>query len=346
MVWSTNLDGTETHINPAAEKVYGRPAEDFVRSPRLWLDTVHPEDRSRVAASDARVRETGRDELEYRIVRPDGTIRWVHDRKAMICDDAGVPIRLGGVLSDISELNEMHRRVAEAEHLAELGELGASVAHEIRNPLTGISGVLQVVGERLPEEDPAHGAVEEALLEVGRVEETIRRLLLYARPWQPEMKCLDIRAFAEQSCLPWAQRMEEAGCQVTVAPGPPLRACFDPELLEEVCANLLQNAAQAMEQDGEITVRFEDDGALARIIVHDQGPGFPPESFERVFEAFYTTKARGTGLGLPICRRIIEAQGGRIYAANAPGGGAKVVIELPKEEGPCPDASSSSTTKS
>lgn len=332
VVWSATLDGTQMlYVNAAAERMFGVPLTELAKHSDISLPYVHPEHRAVLTDQLCALRATGRCDAEYRIVRPDGETRWVHDRRNIIHDASGCAIRVGGVISDITGIRQMYERVVKSRHLAELGELGASVAHEIRNPLAGISGALQVIRDGFSADDTRRGIMHEALEQVGRVESSVQQLLLYARPWEPKSQRLDLRQFAENAVRAALEREGRDCCRLDVASGPPVHALFDPTLMEQVMDNLTQNAVQAMPEGGVIELSVQRLVSGVQLQLRDHGQGMAGEDASRVFEPFFTTKSQGTGLGLPICRRIMEAHGGSIQLVNCADGGVRAILELPSE---------------
>lgn len=332
VVWSATVDGTEIlYLNKAVENVYGTPYDAFIQKPHLWNDYVDPQHRDIIGKTAIDLRVTGRSDVEYPIIRVDGETRWIRDRRFVITDARGTPARVGGVISDITETKRMHENLLRNRHLAEIGELGASIAHQIRNPLTGISGALQVIRDGLPVSDARHEATNEALAQVSRVEQAVQQLLYYAHPWEPTLTYGDLGAFLMQACAGLRERLHIEGLECEQEDGPTVRAWFDQALLIEALENVIENAAQASSSArARIRVRVTDAGQFARIEVLDSGPGIPDTALPRLFEPFFTLKAKGTGLGLPICRRIIEAQGGAISIENRDEGGVCVAMDLPK----------------
>ena len=332
VVWSATADHKEMlYINPAVQYIYGRPPEDFIANPLLFQEMVHPDYHENTRLMREELQATGQCDMEYPILRPDGEIRWVHDRQNLIRGDSDEIVRVGGVVRDVTHLKQMHEQMIKAQHLAELGEMGASMAHQIRNPLAGISGALQMIHQGFASDDPRAEATEEALDLVQRVEETVQQLLLYAKPWKPAKRETDLRRFAQLCAETTTARFHLMDCRIQVAPGDPEWVYVDTILLEQVFENLLINAAQAMPDGGAIDIDLERSDRKILLCVRDKGPGFSPDSIHRAFEPFFSTKARGTGLGLSVCRRIMEAHGGAIRLCNAEGGGAEVILEFSLE---------------
>jgi signal transduction histidine kinase len=207
--------------------------------------------------------------------------------------------------------------------------MAAGLAHEIKNPLAGIAGAIQVLGDSLPPEDERKPVVQQVLEQVKRIEGTLRDLLTYARPKTAKLEPTDLhdvieRALAVVSLLP--QKRIEVVRQFQR--GLPL-AMIDGELFGQVLTNLFINAVQAMSAQGTLTVSTYSAADGFKIAVRDTGPGMSQSQLAQIFNPFYTTKTRGTGLGLPICRRVVETHGGSIDVESQPGKGAQFTITLP-----------------
>lgn len=225
---------------------------------------------------------------------------------------------------------QYQQRLSESEHLASVGQLAASLAHEIKNPLAGISGAIQVLGAGLDEKHPHKEIIGEALRQIDRLDAAVKDLLVYARPKPPNTKKQSLDAIIERALI--LLREEPAFRQVQVhckGLDGEHRVVVDETQMQQVFCNLLLNAADACESGGEITCRVRQLPAKIRIIVEDDGKGMPPEVLARVFEPFFTTRAKGTGLGLPICKRIVEAHGGTIDIQSVVGKGTRVTVEIP-----------------
>lgn len=220
-------------------------------------------------------------------------------------------------IEELTEALELEARVHQAESLAQLGTLSAAVAHELRNPLAGIRGAIQVMASSLPEDAPHRPIMAKVEQEVDRLNGLVTDLLTYARPRPPRADPIDLRAITHRI--------------VPMAAGPEPRiegdgmAIGDADQVQQILLNLLQNAAQAGATD--IRVSIED----GRLWVADDGPGIPDEELERIFEPFVTTKTRGTGLGLAISRRAASQMGGwlDLVSSDASLGGATLLLTLP-----------------
>ncbi len=252
-----------------------------------------------------------------------------------------------GIVRDVTELRQLHEEVLHAEHLATIGEMGASIAHEVRNPLAGISGAVQVLRDGLPPGDARHEVVEEILGQVNRVDAIVRRLLMFAKMWLPVRKSTDLRQLAGKITEVAATREPWKDVRFAFVGEPALEALVDPELVEQALWNLLENAADAIQQsksgrtvcqtpancegNGIIQWEFRKTACGVRVTLKDNGCGMTPEAERKLFHPFFTTKTYGTGLGLLICRRIMEAHGGTIEVAGKSEEGTEVSLDFPIE---------------
>jgi signal transduction histidine kinase len=216
------------------------------------------------------------------------------------------------------------------EALARLGEMAAVVAHEVRNPLAGIKGVLQVVGQRLPGESREARALRDATARLDGLKELTEELLLFARPRSPQHVPLGLLALVRETAALLRADGAFQGLAIETR-GDPGELRGDPEQLRTVLLNLLRNAAEAAELKGRVVVEVRDRARVVELSVDDTGPGVPEELRERIFEPFLTTRAHGTGLGLAIVRRVVEAHGGEVLVERGPGGGARFRVTLPRE---------------
>lgn len=227
------------------------------------------------------------------------------------------------------ERAEYEARISESEHLATIGQLAASLAHEIKNPLAGISGAIQVLGAGMEKNNPHKEIIAEALRQIDRLDTAVKDLLIYARPKPPERSAHDIGRIIEH-CL-MVLREEPSLRSVRVhydGAGRGHAVHVDEAQLQQVLTNLFLNAAHACEDGGEIFCRVTRDGGATRIVVEDTGCGISPHQLAKVLEPFYTTKARGTGLGLSICKRIVDSHGGDLRIESQVGKGTRVTVEL------------------
>jgi two-component system sensor histidine kinase PilS (NtrC family) len=202
------------------------------------------------------------------------------------------------------------------------------VAHEVRNPLAGIRGALQVISSRFPAEATEKRIMGDIVARIDALSGTLDDLLMFARPREPKMAPLSVAAFLADVGQ-WLKRDKSMGEVEVEVDAADAVIVADSEQLRIVFINLLMNAAQAMECRGRIQLSARTDGQGCELSVLDSGPGMPDDVRERVFEPFFTTKTRGTGLGLPTVKRIIEAHHGTIALECPATGGTRVRVTLP-----------------
>jgi two-component system sensor kinase FixL len=236
--------------------------------------------------------------------------------------------RFTGILHDLSARVVMEERLREQAALARLGEMAAVLAHEVKNPLAGIRGAIQVIGDRLPPAAPEAPIFKEIVSRIDALSELMKDLLTFARPSQPHFAPTALRPLVVAVAELLSNDPAVAAVRVEVTgDGQPVSA--DAELLKIVFLNLLLNGAHAMQGQGTITVSFADANGECRMVFADTGPGIPADVRDKVFVPFFTTKSRGTGLGLPTAKRIVEAHHGTISIDCPADGGTTVQIRLP-----------------
>ncbi|MDP2307287.1 MAG: protoglobin domain-containing protein [Pseudomonadota bacterium] len=233
------------------------------------------------------------------------------------------------VLLHVEELTEAIRtegRLLRSESLAQLGALSAAVAHELRNPLAGISGAIQVIARSLPAEDRRKPIMDKVEQQVRRLDALVTDLLDFARPTTPRFTDVALKEVAK--AVADLVTREHPGVAIRISGAADVRA--DTNLVHQILLNLLLNACQAMDGAGEIRITV----APGLVRVSDSGPGISAENAEKIFQPFYTTRTRGTGLGLAICRKAAAAMNGQlVLAPPVPGSGACFILSLP---GPAP----------
>jgi signal transduction histidine kinase len=222
----------------------------------------------------------------------------------------------------------MEERLREQAALARIGEMAAVLAHEIKNPLAAIRGAIEVIGGRLGSGSKDGGIVREIIGRIDELNDLMEDLLLFARPPQVKAAPVEIRALITSTADLLAGDPALKAVRVAVD-GAPTRIIADPGLLRIVFLNLMMNSAHAMKGEGAIRVSVDQSGPACRIAFADSGPGIPPDVRAKIFVPFFTTKSRGSGLGLPTAKRLVEAHHGTIAVDCPPAGGTTVTIQLP-----------------
>jgi signal transduction histidine kinase len=231
------------------------------------------------------------------------------------------------------EIERLHRtQMSRAEHLATLGELATGLAHEIRNPLAGIAGVIEIVGRDLPSTSPARAVIKDVRLEIAQINRIVTDLLETARPHPPQIRLSNLNTTVEHAVMLARQQVLSKPIKIELQKAPDLPEVeHDSDQIHQVLLNLLLNAVQAVTGAGTVNVEIDpqaQDG-FASVVVRDTGRGISPLHLSNIFRPFYTTKGNGTGLGLSLARRIVEEHHGRIEVASVVGKGSEFTVLLP-----------------
>jgi two-component system sensor kinase FixL len=321
--------GTVEAFNPGAERLLGyRETEVVGRNVSMLMPSPFREEHdgylSRyLQTGDAKIIGIGR-EVTGR--RADGSLFPLHLSVGEMV--LGGQRKFTGILHDLSSRVRMEEQLREQAALVRLGEMAAVIAHEVKNPLAGIRGAVQVIGGRLPKESREAAVVGEIISRIDTLAGLIQDLLLFARPPQPRPAPVDVLPLVVTTAELLNSDPALSGIRIEVeGAAPPLAA--DAELLKIVFLNLLVNSAHAMGGQGRIRVSIDVAGDSGRVTFADAGPGIPAEIREKIFAPFFTTKSRGTGLGLPTAKRLVEAHRGTIRVECPPAGGTTVTVELP-----------------
>jgi signal transduction histidine kinase len=238
------------------------------------------------------------------------------------------------------EIERLHRtQMSRAEHLATLGELATGLAHEIRNPLAGIAGVIEIIGRDLPTSSPARGVVKDVRQEIARINQIVTDLLQTARPHPPRVRKSDLNTTVEHAVMLGRQQALTKSVEISLQKDSGLPEVeHDSDQIHQVLLNLLLNALQAIDLNGKVFVTVKSLGPNAVVEVSDNGRGIRPEDLPNIFRPFYTTKGEGTGLGLSLARRIVEDHHGRIDVTSTVGAGTTFSVVLPLQGMPAKTA--------
>lgn len=257
----------------------------------------------------------------------DGSAYWVDTTIVPFVDERNHPYQYTAIRADITERKQMESRLREQAALARVGQMAAVVAHEVRNPLAGIKGAMQVLASRRPAGDDEIPVMHDIVSRVDSLSELINDLLVFARPMTPRMTDVPLRLLIDEA-VSTARRDPAAEHVEFAVTAPDLLIHADRELTKAMLLNLLLNSAQAMRGRGRIEITATASESDVRIAVRDFGPGIPGSVAAQMFEPFFTTKTRGGGLGLAIARRTAELHGGTITHRAPADGGAEMTATL------------------
>jgi PAS domain S-box-containing protein len=339
--WMADPQTTEVlYISPAYERVWGRSCQSLYEEPRSFLDAVHPDDRDRVrvAALEKHGRGESTDE-EYRVVRPDGSVRWIRDRAFPVRDATGQVYRMAGIAEDITEKKHAEEALQQANQRKD--EFLAMLAHELRNPLAPVWNALQIMkmpgvnaevvseAREMMERQVQHlTRLVDDLLDVSR----IMRNRIELRKERVDLATVFARALETAQPLIAGQQHQ---LSVSLPATPVVLEC-DPVRMAQVVGNLLLNAAKYTDQAGSISLTAERVDGEVVICVRDTGVGIDPELLPHVFDLFtqadrsLARSQGGLGIGLTVVKHLVEMHGGSVHAGSAGASqGSEFVIRLP-----------------
>jgi signal transduction histidine kinase len=234
-----------------------------------------------------------------------------------------------------TELEQLHfQQLERADRLASIGEMAAGIAHEIKNPLAGISAAVTIIRDDMPAGDPRNVILGEVLQQVQRLDKTVNDLLFFGKPSSPELSCIDINEVLDSTFKFASQHRSVANIEKRINLAPDLPTVYaDGKQMQQVFFNLFLNAFQAMPEGGTLSITtgrtVRQGREYVTIDVADTGPGIPPLILEKIFTPFFTTKAQGTGLGLPICNKLVQMHNGFMRVTSDDAHGTVFTIELP-----------------
>jgi two-component system CheB/CheR fusion protein len=265
---------------------------------------------------------------ELRNRAKDGSLYWVDTTIVPLIDARGKPRQYLAIRTDITQRKLAEAQLQDQAALAKLGELAAIVAHEVRNPLAGLKGSLQILSSRLPDDMKERQVVAAMIERIDALNDRVSDILLYAGTKPPRLQPVslqqllaDVVSTAKAAAGPLCAGVDLSNQEVAVV--------GDPNMLREVFLNLVMNAAQASKGAAPIAITIEAGTDSCRVSVLDRGPGIPGEMRGRVFEPFFTTRRGGTGLGLAIVKRLLDRQGGSVSLEDRSGGGTAAIVTLP-----------------
>jgi PAS domain S-box-containing protein len=328
------MDGSDFVLTYTSERIsamFGFQPSDFIGHPEFWDSHIHPEDRRTVLEEMPLLWKKGQHAFEYRFLHRDGTYRWIREEAKVVRDTQGKPIEVNGYWTDVSERKRLEEELAKSQRLAAIGETSAMIGHDLRNPLQGIAGVVYLAKKNLESRRRADRKAVVALLDtiedqVLYMDKIVSDLQDYAQPLAPQLTETNLPNLIKQTLstikMPETVRVSVRTEKLAT------NAMVDSTLMRRTLTNLTINAIQAMPKRGKLTIRVRSRGDSIILTVEDTGVGIPRKNLAKIFNPFFTTKARGQGLGLAVCKRLVEAQGGTITVKSKPRKGAAFTIKL------------------
>ncbi len=327
IVATTNVQGDITYVNDKFCEISKYPVDELLgRNHRILNSGFHPVEFFKEMYRTIANGRVWRGEIRNRA--KDGSTYWVDTTIVPFLHDDGRPHQYIAIRYDITERKRSEAALREQTSLVQLGKMAAVVAHEVRNPLAGIRGAMQVLGRRVPDASAEQGVIGEVIKRIDTLNEIVHDLLQFARPHQPVLKTFAASSLIGGTISLLSEDPRFADVQFDLAIQD-RTIVADLEQLKLVVLNLLINAAQAMQGRGVIRVSARTVPGWHELRIIDQGPGISPDAREHLFEPFFTTKHRGTGLGLATARRILEGHRGTIEFECPPEGGTTAIVRLP-----------------
>lgn len=332
------------YVGPAYERIWGRSCESLYAAPDEWAKAIHPHDRARVRKA-ALAQGAGTYDEKYRIVRPDGSLRWIRERAFPIAAEDGMVTRMAGVAEDITDYQQLEQHVRQAAKMESLGRLAGGVAHDFNNLLTVIRGYCSFLVQSLPEDSAQHKQILEIQNAADRGASLSQQLLLFSRGQAVSPKVVDLNSIV-QRMTEMLHRVLGEDIQLRIQLAADLWAVrLDPGQFEQVIVNLVVNARDALSDGGQVSIETFNRACTESptqgcvcIVVRDTGCGMDEVTKAQMFEPFFTTKkiGKGTGLGLATVHGIVTKSEGRIFVESAPNKGTSITMEFPAHEGAVP----------
>jgi PAS domain S-box-containing protein len=329
IVAATDQTGTITYVNDKFCQISKYSREELLgQDHRLINSAYHPKEYIRGLWRTIAHGDVWRGELRNRA--KDGSYYWVDTTIVPFLDEREKPWQYLSIRNDITARKIAEEKLRDEAALTQLGRLSAVVAHEVRNPLAALKGSLQVLQRRLPPELPGRDIITPMLARIDALNRTVQDILTYSKPSAPKRQRFNLLAMIHDVAA--AADAAVPGGTISVT-GDRAVVDLDPEMTRAVLLNLLINARQASAAE-DVEVRTSAKDGHCEIAILDRGPGLPAEVRAQLFEPFITTRPGGTGLGLPIARRLTQLQGGTLTLDDRPGGGTIAVLTLPAVTAP------------
>lgn len=335
-------------VSDHVEAMLGYTVEEWLRVPNFWLSIVHPEDKERAAQEGYEIFMGMRPGLsQFRWLTKDGRAIWVEAHSVAVKDEAGQPIGMRGVTMDITERKIAEQKILEAnDELQRLHQIKSQftsvVTHELRTPLAAIKEGIDITLDELdgPLSQGNRENLNIATTNVDRLARLISNVLDFSRIEAGVLELYkdahDLKRIVADSFRIMKFIAQKKGLRFDLdIPATAVSALCDADKIKQVIINLLDNAIKFTPPDGTVLVRLESDAAAVRIHVQDDGPGIEPRDQEKIFQMYWQSlseprvSARGAGVGLAVCRKIMDLHGGKIFVKSTPGQGSHFTVGLP-----------------
>jgi PAS domain S-box-containing protein len=319
-----------TYVSERVSTMLGFEPREFIGHLEFWERHVHPEDLRPTLAEVPRLWKEGHHTFEYRFLHKDGAYRWIREEAKVIRDADGMPIEVNGYWTDVTERRRLEEALLKSQRMAAIGELAAMVAHDLRSPMTGILGAAYYLKTKPSSKIGKEGKQLLHLIEecVEHSNTIISDLLEYSREIRLELTRTDAKSLTRDA-LPVAKIPRRIRVVDLTKKEPGVEA--DVDKMRRVFVNIMTNAVDAMPKGGTLTVTSKKSGDNLQVTFTDTGVGMSAEVVQKLWNPLFTTKTQGTGLGLMIVKRLVEAHGGRIWAESpGEGKGATFTLALPR----------------
>jgi phosphoserine phosphatase RsbU/P len=329
IIWEWNLATSRIWFSDALRDLWGYDAANGEVDASWFERRIHPGDRPGVMSSfDDAVASKERWTADLRFARADGSYSNVLVRGMVVRDANGQPVSIIGAMIDITERLQLRLQLEQARRIESLGRVAATVAHEFSNVLMGILPFAELIRRR-PDEGTIERSVPKIVESISRGRRLTEQILRFGKPAEPTLAPVDLGEWLE-GFTPELRALAGDNVDVAVSlPRSSLSLLIDSQQMHQVLTNLVVNARDAMPAGGAISIGAEVRGETVTLMVEDNGTGMPPLVMEQIFEPLFTTKRRGTGLGLAVAQQVVALHGGSIHVTSALGQGTTFRIELP-----------------
>jgi PAS domain S-box-containing protein len=346
--WMTDpATSTLLYVSPGYERIWGRTCQSLYRDPSNWIGAIHPEDRARIGEAAVNRQAKGEYDETYRIVRPDGEVRWIRDRAFPVLSALGDIYRMVGTATDITAQRRLEEQVRQAQKMDAIGTLAGGIAHDFNNILAAINGYTELAEMSVKEQPQVCRHLAAVRQAAARAADLVGQILMFSRQQPLKRKPIRLLPVVAEACnLLRATIPSTIEFDLSLAADAPA-VLADATQIHQILMNLGTNGWHAMkDRPGRLEVTLErlpvdaalaatvprlQPGLYARVSIRDTGDGMSPAILRRIFEPFFTTKGlgEGTGLGLAVVHGILDTHEGAIGVESVVGAGTVFRVYLP-----------------